>query len=294
MHNIFWKIVAVLFSAILWVIVVNNENPEKRVVVKDIKVEVLNERELESRNLVVSKIDNKDIKIILKGKRLEVEKIAREKDKITASIDLVKYKGVGIDKVNKLPITLYMNTFDGAVSVEDKVPDTIDVVIEEKIEKDVEINYIFEGKLKEGYFSTLDSSNYPSTVKVIGAKSKVNAISSFDFTINIEDKSETFIQKLSLEYEDVTIDNNEIEVEVEILKLENISIESYIINADETKIKKVVPETLAVAGELKDIERFKKYLNDNIKLTDDKEQVVNIKFDELKYLSNSKITISVE
>ena len=90
MNNLDLKILAVLFSIILWLIVVNIDDPVKTVQFSGVEVQILNAEELESQGKVYEILDGTgEITVTIKGRRSIVEDIAKEN--ITATADMRIY-----------------------------------------------------------------------------------------------------------------------------------------------------------------------------------------------------------
>lgn len=87
MNNLDLKILAVLFSIILWLIVVNIDDPVKTVQFTGVEVQILNGEQLEAQGKVYEILDGTgNITVTVKGRRSIVEDIS--KDNITAVADM--------------------------------------------------------------------------------------------------------------------------------------------------------------------------------------------------------------
>lgn len=85
--NLDLKILAVLFSVILWLIVVNIDDPVKSVQFSDINVEILNASELKKQGKVYEVLDNTDnITVTVVGRRSVIEEMAKENISATADM----------------------------------------------------------------------------------------------------------------------------------------------------------------------------------------------------------------
>ena len=81
------KILALLFAVILWLIVVNIDDPVKTVQFSGIKVQILHTSELEKQGLCYDVIEGTDtINVSVTGRRSIIEEISKEN--ITATADM--------------------------------------------------------------------------------------------------------------------------------------------------------------------------------------------------------------
>ena len=86
-HNLDLKILALVFAVILWLIVVNIDDPVKSVQFSGVEVQILHASELEKQGLCYEVADNTNIvDVTVSGRRSIVEEISEEN--ITATADM--------------------------------------------------------------------------------------------------------------------------------------------------------------------------------------------------------------
>ena len=86
-RNLDLKILAIVFAIILWLIVVNIDDPVKSNTFSGIEVQILNAEELEKQGLCYDVLDNTNIvSVTVSGRRSVIEEINREN--IIATADM--------------------------------------------------------------------------------------------------------------------------------------------------------------------------------------------------------------
>ena len=86
-HNLDLKILALVFAVILWLIVVNIDDPVKSVQFSGIQVKILHGTELEKQGLCYEVLDNSDvIDVTITGRRSVIEDVSE--DNIVATADM--------------------------------------------------------------------------------------------------------------------------------------------------------------------------------------------------------------
>ena len=85
-HNLNLKVLAVLFSIIIWIVVVNIDDPIKSVQFNDVTIDVLNKQLLTEKNLVGDIVSGQEtVDVTVSGRRSVIEDLS--KDNISVSVD---------------------------------------------------------------------------------------------------------------------------------------------------------------------------------------------------------------
>jgi len=179
MHNLNLKVLAVLFSIIIWVIVVNIDDPVKSVQFNDVPIQVLNESALEDENLCYEIVEGqREVNVSVSGRRSVIEDLS--KDNITVTADLNQIKDD-----NTIPLKIVSNKYSGEIDTIKPEFSYVDVEIEElkKIQKVIQVETI--GEPSEGYIEG-DYSVSLNRVNIEGPKSIVDMIQSAKVQIDVE------------------------------------------------------------------------------------------------------------
>ncbi|MEG0387541.1 MAG: hypothetical protein RR582_04320, partial [Niameybacter sp.] len=134
-NNLPWKIVSFLLATLLWFFVINSQNP---ILTKEVKVPltIRGINELEAKGYVLQneeELRNMQVRVLLKGPRLDMERLASDNVQVDARLDLTQYANmltnedaVSIDKTIKIPVIISTDT----IKAEDIRPKDISVIFE--------------------------------------------------------------------------------------------------------------------------------------------------------------------
>ena len=144
-NNLDLKILAVLFAIILWLIVVNIDDPIKTVQFSGVEVQILNGDELEAQGKVYEILDGTgEITVTVKGRRSIVEDISKEN--ITAVADMKD-----LTTMNTLSIEVSSNKYGNELDDIKSDQENVRISIEDlkKVQKVIEIDIV--GEPDDGY-----------------------------------------------------------------------------------------------------------------------------------------------
>lgn len=173
--NNFYKIISVVIAILLWSYVILAIEPVKSETIKDIPIQLLNEDSLTARGLALSGEVNYTVDVVVEGRRAELTKIS-EKD-FVADADLL---GFNIGK-NYIPV---MVTGPDSVTIMEKKPNKIAVIIEELVTATKPVRVNFTGQIAENREAG-NVSTVPEAIEVTGARSEVDAVSFIQAEVNV-------------------------------------------------------------------------------------------------------------
>lgn len=182
-RNLDLKILAIVFAIILWLVVVNIDDPIKTQNFNGIEVQILNAQELESKGQCYEVLDNTDVvNVSVVGRRSVVEKIT--KDNITATADISN-----LSSVNSGTIVASVNKSANDVEVKVSEP-TIRFNIEplSKITKRLTVDV--EGNPADGYVLAGRTLGV-TQVEISGPKSIIDSIDTAKASINVDNATST-------------------------------------------------------------------------------------------------------
>ncbi|MGL4363015.1 MAG: CdaR family protein [Cellulosilyticaceae bacterium] len=197
-NNLPWKLASLFFAAMLWIFVINTQNP---ILPKDIKGKSINIRginELEDKGYVLqneAELRALQPKITVRGQRLEMEKLINEGKGLDIRLDLSEAVGAlttdDSDSIEKQIKITVVHNLEG-IKVEGIKPDTVSVIFEKekKIIKDIETNIIGE---TNNEYMMLEPVLSPGNVEISGPKSFIDQVDSAIVDINIDDFSEDIL-----------------------------------------------------------------------------------------------------
>lgn len=173
----------------LWVYVITVDNPEFEETYYDIPVYFQNETALTNRGLMITSENEPKITLRLKGNRSDL--INLNESNINIIADLSRIYDTGTQSLS-YSISYPGNVPESAITVMDKSMENITLMVERRLEKQVDVVPIYEGTVPEGYLA--DKSNAVldyETITVTGPASVVNQIDHARIYVNISGLSTT-------------------------------------------------------------------------------------------------------
>ena len=235
-NNIGLKFLAVLIALVLWLAIVNVNDPEKTITVSNIPISVTNESAITSRDMVYNVKSEQYLNITVSGKRSIVSNLSAEDFRATASLK-------ELSKVNSIPVdvTAKNASLGRKITIVKQSAQTILVDVENLEEKDfTDLVVEYTGKVADGYVAGLSSmSTDEVTVKaptsIIDKIKKVAVRCSLDGTnTNISKKCPVIIydkNNKEIKSDEIELSDKKIRVNVNVLRAKQVPIST--INKDE-------------------------------------------------------------
>lgn len=235
-NNIGLKFLAVLIALVLWLAIVNVNDPEKTITVSNIPISVTNESAITSRDMVYNVKSEQYLNITVSGKRSIVSNLSAEDFRATASLK-------ELSKVNSIPVdvTAKNASLGRKITIVKQSAQTILVDVENVEEKDfTDLVVEYTGKVADGYVAGLSSmSTDEVTVKaptsIIDKIKKVAVRCSLDGTnTNISKKCPVILYDKNdkeIKSDEIELSDKKIRVNVNVLRAKQVPIST--INKDE-------------------------------------------------------------
>ena len=235
-NNIGLKFLAVLIALVLWLAIVNVNDPEKTITVSNIPISVPTESAITSRDMVYNVKSEQYLNITVSGKRSIVSNLSAEDFRATASLK-------ELSKVNSIPVdvTAKNASLGRKITIVKQSAQTILVDVENLEEKDfTDLVVEYTGKVADGYVAGLSSmSTDEVTVKaptsIIDKIKKVAVRCSLDGTnTNISKKCPVILydkNNKEIKSDEIELSDKKIRVNVNVLRAKQVPIST--INKDE-------------------------------------------------------------
>lgn len=209
------KILSVIFAFLLWMFVINTDNPVIKKTFSDVPVDMLNEQVLDDLNQTY-KIESGDtVSFTVKGKKDVVDRLTKSDFKATADVSSMSDVHAILIKVEALRYKSQLDIDTGGANVkvvlEDVKSDQIPVVVEVK------------GKPANGYTVSTQTAT-PNLISVSGPKSVVSRIKQIVAVVDVSGlkKDVTMTQSVKCYDEDgdqvsqerIKLDTNKIKVKI--------------------------------------------------------------------------------
>ncbi len=276
--KIFWMVVSLLASMVLWLYVTGTEGVEIKKTFSGVKVEFVGEDELrESSGLIVTEQDNTTVDLTLSGLRRDIGKLSREN--LSVQVDLTDIKTDGhYTKLYDIQYPSGVKADD--VTVVSRSPESISITIDWLTTKTVEVKGAFTGSTAEGYMAEEALTFDPLAVKVSGPKTVVDTIDcawvsitrdNVDATISY-DSSYALLDKDGNEVSTsgLTLETQEVNVTLTVLMTKTVSLKAALIPGggavEDDAIVTVSPSSILLAGDAETLASINQIVVDTVKL----------------------------
>ena len=204
-QNIGWKLLSVVLALLLWLTVMNVEDPSVTQTIEDVPVQIVNDDVIKSRGYGYTIESGEKIDIKVKGRRSVVDNLTAEDFVATAdfsSFSSMKMVPIEVTCVNShaSDLTFTARTDSMAIKLEAELTAS----------KSIRIDRI--GEVKEGYY-LYDCTTNTSLVSVNGAQSQVENVKEIVAEVNIDgikDSADLEIELYAVDSEGEKIDPKKI------------------------------------------------------------------------------------
>ncbi len=169
-NNLALKIFSIIFAIILWSFVINDTNPSRTKVLRDVPIKITGLESLESIGLTLRDDYSEQLFTVVRASVSHSDFKRIDKDMVTATVDVSKLSAEGTYDVNVN--VLFSGNVD--VSLLSTTPSSISVKVDPLISADVPLNVVTKGTLNEGFVSV--APVYPETVHISGSNYYVDKI----------------------------------------------------------------------------------------------------------------------
>lgn len=256
-HNLGLKLMALLFSAVLWMVATDINDPLYENPYYNVPVQLINTGSITAQNKTYKVLDNSDmIKVTVKGPSSVLSNIS--KDNIVARADLSK-----LTEDNTVPIELSLNDKSLESDIERiSTENYLRLEIEEKKTEQLSVQVVKTGTLPEGY-TTGKISTDTNTISISGPASVIDPIKRAVVEVSMDGvisdiNMQTQIKLLDEEGNEISSSNikkniESVKVTVPILKTKEVPVsyqttgtpeDGYVMTGNIT----CVPGTVVIAG----------------------------------------------
>ena len=181
-HNLNLKVLAVLFSIIIWIIVVNIDDPIKSVQFNDVRIDVVNKQVLTEKNLVGEIVEGQEtVDVTVSGRRSVIEDLS--KDNISVTADCKE-----LNETNTLTLKVSSNKYSGDIDTMKPEFDKVELNVEElkKIQKAIQVEPV--GIPASGY-KLGDYTISLNRVNIEGPKSIIDKVQTAKVQVDVDGAS---------------------------------------------------------------------------------------------------------
>ena len=177
-HNIGLKLLSVLLALLLWLTVMNVEDPAVTTTISDIPVQIVNDDVIKSRGYGYTVESGEKVDIRIKGRRSVVDGITAED--FTATADFNSFSSMKMVPIEVKCLDAHADEITWSAKT-----DSMAIILEAEDTASKSIRIERTGTVKEGYY-LYDYSTETSLVSVKGAESQVANVREVVADVNID------------------------------------------------------------------------------------------------------------
>ena len=184
--NLWLKILSVLMAILIWIVVLNINDPSKTRTIAGVRVELLNEDIVTGNNQVYEILDGQLVSVTVTGPRTIVDTLKAKDFTVTADFK-------DLSQANSIPINVELAeySYQQKVTINKKSHNTVQLRIEDLKEKEYDIDVRYIGQPAEGYVVTDTILDTPK-VKIIAPVSVHENIKQVCVSVDVSNVSSDF------------------------------------------------------------------------------------------------------
>lgn len=262
-HNFGWKIISLICSLILWMAIMNIDDPYVTTTIDKVPVRIINEYALQEQGKI-SEIENgKTVTVKVRAPRSVAEKLTVHDISAIADYHQMSLVHAVPIQVSVADTSAYIKE---DITIESKHPEMMTLTLEDFAEETFRVDVNREGNAREGYYIS-EIATRPSLITVSGSKKQIDRIDRVIVDINCDeiwqnfqyvtnpkayDKNGYLIDEatISFETERVTLDVSVLPVKKIPLVVQTEGEPSYGYQSTSTQF---VPNEISVAGATADL-----------------------------------------
>ena len=184
-NNFSLKLLAFLFAFMLWLIVVNIDDPVMTKTFTNIPVTVEHSEILTEQNKTYQIVDDtQNVSVVVSAKRRTLSEIKASDIVVTADIKEMYLN-------TQIPLEVTVNGYEGSCEATAS-PRNLQIQIEDNVSKTTYITPVASGQVRSGYVLGKLTAD-PETVTINGPKSLVEKISKVEAEVNVSGLSENTV-----------------------------------------------------------------------------------------------------
>lgn len=259
-NKILTALLSVVIALAMWLYVVTVVSPNSDKHFYNIPVTLQSEVVLQERGLMITTVDLPDVSLHLEGNRTDLNKL--NSSNITIAVDVSRIGEPGKHSLTYTPI-YPGDVANNSITVLNRAPGTITLVVEERISKEVPVDILYNGALSEDYMADKENKVLDhESINITGPKSVVDQIAMARIEVDLNDRvesiSEEFRYTLCNEKGEpvdaalVTTDAEAVSLTLRIVRVKQIDLVITVIDGGgathETSSITIEPQTIRVSG----------------------------------------------
>jgi len=262
-RNIGLKSLSVIIAAIVWLLIVNIDDPITTEKFRDIPVTIINDEVVLDLEQVYDVIQGETINFTVEGRKSIIDKVRARDFKVVADFNL-------ISSYDTIQIDISVPDYGEQVRVvEGKYP-MMKISREESMEKNFKVDIIDKGSVANGYYIGEKTAS-PNMLSVSGPKARVETVASIVVEVEVAGATESFSVKSipkALDANGYYIDDlklvlseKEVDTKIKLVQTKQVNLvvnpkgelpEGYVVTSIEYE-----PKTVVIAGDSEEYKDFR-------------------------------------
>ncbi|WP_313132957.1 CdaR family protein [Anaerocolumna sp.] len=184
-RNIGLKILSLALAFLIWVVILNVDDPAITKTIEDVPVTRINENSIISKDKIYDVVSGDTVDVKVKGKRSIIEKLGKEDFRAIA--DLSK-----LSITYAVPIDVSLPRYP-EVEINQKVM-TMEGILENRITEQFRVDVVEKGAVAQGYYISAKTAR-PNMIQVSGSESVIKKINEVVVEVNVTNRDESFKEK---------------------------------------------------------------------------------------------------
>ena len=287
-NNLGYKIVSVVLATLLWLIVLNINDPEKTATITNIPIKIINEDAITGQDKVYQVISGKTATVKVTGPRTIIDSL--EASSFTATADMSK-----LSLTNAVGVEVELNSAAYRTKVELDSKTTMVVALEDLVEREFTVDIQQKGTEPTGYI-VYDTVIHTDKVKVKAPESVMNNIAKVVAPINVSKATKDFSvtsifeacdsagNALNVNKKNITFDVSESRVDVIIYAVKQVPLKYEILEENYANTifvsKTISKNSITLAGRKETLENVNEIVLDTSNLVvNENESIYNLTYD---------------
>lgn len=269
-RNLGYKLLSLLLAVLIWVMIMNYDDPYITDTIEDIPVTIQNENEVEEKNKMFEVESGATVSVTVRGKRSVIDQL--KASNFTATADFRQLSIVNAVPINVVPKRSSKYSVSD-IEILTKTPEMMVLTLEDFDEQAFRVDVDIMGEVADGYYIASKSVN-PSVIKISGSQKQIAKITSVVARINVSGSRESAtisVSPIAYDANNYAVDSSKImystdsvQVDVRILPTKEITIKisqegelepGYVCTELLSK-----PEKILIAGTEEELEKIGSYL----------------------------------
>lgn len=177
-HNLGYKLLSVALAALLWLVVINSQDPVETCTFYDIPVTIINEAALAAKDKIPEIVEGDTISVVVEARRSICDKLT--KNDIVAVADFEK-----ISVTDAVPIDVSVKNYEQDVEIVRGLNQVMKLRLEDSITKDFRIKISTTGQAKDGYVIG-DMVASPNMISITGSGTQIGKIKEVVLMVDVD------------------------------------------------------------------------------------------------------------